>query len=44
MSLNIFQFVSNFMDIKKGETPMMREGITEEPWTEDMFLNYHYQL
>jgi IS1 family transposase/transposase-like protein len=44
MSLNIFQFVSNFMDIKNGRTPMMAEGITDRPWTSEMFLNYHHQL
>ena len=44
MALNIFQFVSNFMDIKDGQTPMMREGLFKKPWTEDDFLNYHFQL
>jgi len=44
MALNIFQFVSNFMDIKNGQTPMMREGLFKKPWTGDDFLNYHYQL
>jgi IS1 family transposase/transposase-like protein len=44
MSLNIFQFVSNFMDIKNGLTPMMAEEITDRPWTVDMFLNYRHQL
>ena len=43
-SLNIFQFVSNFMDQKKGLTPMMAEGITDRPWTVEMFLSYHHQL
>ena len=44
MALNIFQFVSNFMDIKDGQTPMMREGLFKKSWTEDDFLNYHFQL
>lgn len=44
MSLNIFPFVSNFMDAKNGLTPMMAEGITEIPWSVDMFLNYRHQL
>ena len=44
MALNIFQFVSNFMDIKDDQTPIMREGLSEKPWTEEDFLNYHFQL
>lgn len=32
------------MDIKDGQTPMMREGLFKKPWTEDDFLNYHFQL
>lgn len=44
MALNLFQFVSNFMDIKEGQTPIMREGLFEKPWTEHDFLNYHFQL
>ena len=44
MALNIFQFVSNFMDIKDGQTPLMREGLVEKPWNEDNFLTYHFQL
>ena len=44
MALNIFQFVSNFTDIKRGQTPIMREGLSEKPWFEDDFLKYHFQL
>jgi len=44
MALNIFQFVSNFKDIKNGQTPMMRERLFKKSWTEDDFLNYHFQL
>ena len=44
MALNIFQFVSNFTDIKGGQTPIMREGLSEKPWIEDDFLKYHFQL
>jgi len=44
MALNIFQFISNFIDVKNGQTPMMAEGITDKPWTAEMFLRYTHQL
>jgi hypothetical protein len=28
-ALNLFQFMSNFIDAKKGTTPAMREGMTD---------------
>lgn len=41
-ALSTFQFVTNFMDIKNGKTPMMIKGTTDKPWNNIMFLNYHY--
>jgi len=32
-ALNVFQFVSNFIEGKGGETPAMKEGITDHIWT-----------
>lgn len=43
-ALNIFQFVNNFIDAKKGKAPAMREGITDHIWTWKEFLNYSFQL
>ena len=43
-ALSTFQFVTNFMDTKDGNSPMMIEGITDKPWDATMFLNYHYQF
>ena len=42
--LNVFQFVSNFIEDKGGETPAMKEGITDHVWTWREFLTYHIQL
>jgi hypothetical protein len=42
--LDLFQFVSNFIDAKEGMTPTMREGITDHIWTWREFLTYHFQL
>ncbi len=43
-ALNVFQFVSNFIEHKGGETPAMKEGITDHVWTWREFLTYHIQL
>lgn len=43
-ALNMFQFMSNFIDAKKGTTPAMKEGITDHIWTWREFLTYHIQL
>lgn len=43
-ALNTFQFMSNFIDAKKGTTPAMREGITDHVWTWREFLTYSIQL
>ena len=42
-ALNVFQFMSNFIDAKKGTTPAMKEGITDNIWTWTEFLTYHIQ-
>lgn len=42
--LDLFQFVSNFIEAKEGMTPTMREGITDHIWTWREFLTYHFQL
>lgn len=44
-SLNIFQFVHNFIDLKcDHQTPAMLESITEHRWNWDEFLSHHVQL
>jgi len=43
-ALNMFQFMSNFIDAKKGITPAMKEGITDHRWTWGEFLTYSIQL
>lgn len=43
-AMDLFQFVSNFIDVKGGTTPAMREGITDHVWTWREFLTYHFQL
>ncbi|MFA7073371.1 MAG: IS1 family transposase, partial [Methanoculleus sp.] len=35
---------SNFVEGKGGETPAMKEGITDHVWTWQEFLTYHIQL
>ena len=44
-SLNIFQFVHNFIDVKYDhQTPAMLESITEHRWNWYEFLSHHIQL
>jgi len=44
-SLNIFQFVHNFIDLKYDhQTPAMLESITEHRWNWYEFLSHHIQL
>jgi hypothetical protein len=42
--MDLFQFVSNFIEAKEGTTPAMREGSTDHIWTWREFLTYHFQL
>ena len=43
-TLNIFQFVHNFIDIKLDhQSPAMIEGITDHLWNWTDFLTYHVQ-
>ena len=45
MSLNIFQFVNNFIEIKHNrQSPAMIEGITDHLWSWKEFLSHHVQL
>lgn len=43
-ALNMFQFMNNFIDAKKGTTPAMREGMTDHAWTWGEFLSHSIQL
>jgi IS1 family transposase len=43
-ALNMFQFMSNFIDAKERGTPAMIEGLTDHAWTWREFLCYHIQL
>lgn len=44
-SLNIFQFVHNFIEIKTDrQSPAMMESITDHLWNWEEFLNHHVQL
>ncbi len=43
-ALNMFQFMNNFIDAKKGTTPAMKEGVTDHVWTWREFLSYSIQL
>ncbi len=43
-AMDLFQFASNFIDVKGGMTPAMREGITDRVWKWQEFLTYHFQL
>jgi len=43
-ALNMFQFMNNFSDAKKGTTPAMREGITDHVWAWGEFLRDSIQL
>jgi len=42
--VNMFQFMSNFIDAKKGTTPAMREEVTDHIWTWGEFMSYSIQL
>lgn len=42
--MDLFRFVSNFIDAKEGTTPAMREGIMGHVWAWREFLTYHLQL
>lgn len=44
-ALNTFQFVHNFIDVKKDhKSPAMMEGVTDHLWNWTEFLKYHLQL
>lgn len=44
-SLNIFQFVHNFIEVKSShKSPAMLESITDHLWNWSEFLNYHVQF
>jgi len=45
-ALNLFQFVNNFIDLKKNnlKTPAMIEKISDHVWTWGEFLSHHIQL
>jgi IS1 family transposase len=44
-SLNIFQFVHNFIEIKTdSQSPAMLESITDHQWNWTEFLSHHVQL
>jgi IS1 family transposase len=44
-AMNIFQFVQNFIDLKKdSQTPAMLESITDHRWNWKEFLSHHLQL
>jgi IS1 family transposase len=44
-SMDLFQFVNNFIEIKKEKkTPAMIEGVTNFVWGWEQFLNHHLQL
>lgn len=37
--LEIFGVQHNFMEVKKGKTPAMKEGLTNKKWTWEQFFN-----
>ena len=44
-SMNIFQFIHNFIDFKLDhQTPAMLESITDHRWNWSEFLSHHIQL
>lgn len=44
-SLNIFQFIHNFIDLKcDHQTPAMLESVTEHRWNWHEFLSHHVQF
>jgi len=43
-ALNMFQFMSNFIDAKEKRTPAMIDGLTDHVWTWREFLCHHIQL
>lgn len=43
-ALNMFQFMNNFIDLKKKLTPAMIEGLTDHAWSWNDFLSHHIQL
>lgn len=45
-ALNLFQFVNNFIDLKKNNrmTPAMIENISDHVWSWGEFLSHHIQL
>ena len=43
-AMNMFQFMTNFIDRKGNMTPAMIEGLTDHVWSWSEFLSYHIQL